>query len=163
MNRKEYRAMYTTNATLTDRQREQRAETFKNFDTKRRKLNVLGGILSAVTTLYVCKEYAHIDYTQALSDNDKIIIAAVYMTCLMLWRFIRQKLSAATTPTDLYGEEERKAVDEMTPQQARQYLRELDELQTAYKDGKGKSNTLFIILVLGAVAVMIYLIKKGVL
>lgn len=163
MNRKEYRAMYTTNATLTDRQREQRAETFKNFDTKRRKLNVLGGILSAVTTLYVCKEYAHIDYTITLSDNDKITIAAVYMTCLIIWRFIRQKLSAATTPPDTYGAEERKAVEEMTPQQAKAYLNELDELQTAYSNGKSKGNTLFIILVIIAAVCMCYAIKKGVL
>lgn len=163
MNRKDYETIYVNNATLTDRQREQRTEIFKKNDGKRRKLNVVGGLISAVATLYICKEYAHIDYTQALTDTDKMTIAVIYMALLMMWRFIRQKIMAVTTPTDVYGAEERKAVAEMTPQQARQYLREEKELQNAYHDGKRKGNTLFIILVPCAIAFMLYLIDKGVL
>lgn len=163
MNRKEYEEMYINNATLTDGQRQHRAEIFKNSDGKRRKLNVVGGIISAVATLYICKEYAHIDYTQALTDTDKMTIAVIYMALLMIWRFIRQKIMVAITPSDPYGAEERKAVAEMTPQQARQYLSELDELQKAYNGGKNRGNVLFIILVPCAIAFMLYLIDKGVL
>lgn len=162
MTRKEYNEMYINNATLTDRQKQHRAAILQNADNKRRKFNIVGGIVSAVATLYICKEYAHIDYTQALTENDKIIIAAVYMACLMLWRFVRQKISAATTPKDTYGQEERKAVDEMTPQQARQYLRELDELQTAYKNGKNTGNTFFIMLICAAAVGMYCAIKGGI-
>lgn len=163
MNRKEYEEMYINNATLTDGQRQHRAEILKNSDGKRRKLNVVGGIISAGATLYICKEYANIDYTQALTDSDKMTIAVIYMALLMIWRFICQKITAATTSSDPYGAEERKAVAEMTPQQARQYLSELDELQKAYNVGKNRGNILFIILVPCAIAFVLYLIDKGVL
>lgn len=162
MSRNKYEEMYINNATLTDSQRQHRVEILKSSDGKRRKLNVLGGIISAGATLYICKEYAHIDYTQALTDTDKIIIATVYMACLMFWRFIRQKLTTVTTQSDPYGAEERKAVAEMTPQQARQYLSELDELQEAYRSGKNNSNVIFVILVIAAAVGMCYCIKRGI-
>lgn len=151
---------YLTKATLTDKQREFRAEYWNKYHSTRRKLNAVGGLISAVIT-YKALPCLNIDTAQPLTDNDILKVCAVYGALLFVWRLFRQQIQATATPTDYYDEEVRQAVDKLTPQQAVQLLNEDNERMTAYKTDKtlknGTAVALMIMAVIGA-----YFFFKGV-
>lgn len=151
---------YITKATLTDKQREFRAEYRNKYHSTRRKLNAVGGLVCGVIT-YKALPYLNIDISQPLTDTDVLKVCVMYGALLFAWRLFRQQIQGKNTPADYYDEEVKQAIDKLTPQQAVQLLKEDNERMTAYKTDKTRANgtacVLMVLLVIGT-----YLFFKGV-
>lgn len=153
---------YITKGTLTASQVQFRKDYWNRYHSTRRKLNIIGGIICGAI-VYKAIPYMHIDLSQPLTSDDTIKIMAAYMLLLFTFRLIRQKFQAAFTPTDLYDADVQKAIEELTPQQAEQILKEDSERMDAYPKDKAKSNSFAFILCIATVCVVYYALKvKGV-
>lgn len=147
---------------LSNRQREFKSELWDEYNAARRKSNVFGGIISAVAAIYISSKYLGCDYSGAISDTDKIKTAAVFIGLLFLWRMIRQTFMQKSFQRELpFGEEEKAAVEKMTPQDAADYLREKKEHKDSCKAAKNSGNGIAFLLILAVVLGYAYAVQKG--
>lgn len=153
---------YINKGSYTDNIKQQKAEIWDNYHKSRRKLNIIGGILAAIVTVYYCTHKLGIDLQQPLTDTDKLKIGGMYLVFLFIWRLIRQKIQAAFVPQQVYGAEEQKAIEDMTPQQAKALLREWEELETSCKRDTSGRNAAALILIFSAVMLFAFALKGGI-
>lgn len=156
------RREYETQATLTDKQRQFRRDYYNKYQSNRRKLNIVGGILSAVATIKALP-LLHINPAQTLTDSDKLKAVTVFALCLILWRFIRQQIQKTFTPTEYYDSEVADEIEKLTPSEARQILKEDKERFDSYQKDKGRANLTHIFLIALSVIGVYFCIKGGIL
>lgn len=154
---------WITASTLTDNQRNFKAEYYSRYHSNRRKYNIVGGILSAIVTICIDIKVLHIDLKQPLTDTDKLYTAFVFIALMFVFRLFRQRLQSINVSELPYTEEEKQAISEMTPQQAMQYLKADEQYNKQCKTGKHTGNATAFILIIVVVVAYAYAVNKGVL
>lgn len=149
---------WITESTLTDKQRQFKADYYNAYQSNRRKLNIVGGIISAAITYFVDIKVLHIDLQQPLTDNDKLYSAIIFLCCMFVFRLFRQQIQSRNVPQLPYGAEEKAVIDAMTPSQALNYIKADEQHQSRCKTGKHTSNAKAVILIT-AVIIALYYVK----